>query len=136
MNNGNEDTLPPIYYQDEPLINEVQQAAIRYAEVEPGKIREWRNPAAKKAWLPEISVGLNRDATDLWHWETGSTTKIDDDALRKGKDTIDWDISLKWDLGELIWNQNQNIPYWNGRNLTIKQGFCSRLNLHLMPCLW
>lgn len=107
LNNGNHDTPPQLCYKDEPSINEVQQAAIRYAEVEPGKIREWRNRAAKRAWLPEMSVGVNRDVTDLWHWETGSTTKTDDDALRRGKDTLEWDISLKWDLGELIWNDAQ-----------------------------
>jgi hypothetical protein len=50
---------------------------------------------------------LNRDATDLWHWESGSTIKTDDDFLRKGKESIDWDISLSWDLGELIWNDDQ-----------------------------
>jgi hypothetical protein len=96
-----------IYYKDEPSINEVQQAAIRYAEVEPAKIREWRNLAAKKAWLPQLSIGIDRNTTDLRHWEGGSTTKPDDDILRRGKDSIEWDVSLSWDLSELIWNNDQ-----------------------------
>jgi hypothetical protein len=41
------------------------------------------------------------------HWETGSTTKNDDDVLRKGRDSLDWNVSLSWDLGELIWNGDQ-----------------------------
>ncbi len=96
-----------IYYKDEPKINEIQQAAIKYAEVEPEKIMQWRNKASKKALLPEVSIGVNRDAGDLWHWETGSTTKTDDDVLRRGKEIMDWDLTLSWDLSELIWNSDQ-----------------------------
>ena len=57
--------------------------------------------------MPQISVGLDRNSTDLWHWEGGSTTKTDDDVLRRGKDTVDWGVSLSWDLSELVWNDAQ-----------------------------
>lgn len=96
-----------LYLQDEASIAEVQEAAIRYAEVEPGKIKRWREQAARKAWLPSVNVGLDRSTTDLWHWETGSTTKTEDDALRRGRDAVDWDIALSWDLSELIWSDAQ-----------------------------
>ncbi|MFH1888487.1 MAG: hypothetical protein ABH806_00185 [Candidatus Omnitrophota bacterium] len=99
--------LMSLYYMDIPEINEVQQAAIKYAQVEPDKIIRWRKRAARKAILPRVSVGLDRSATDLWHWESGSTTKSEDDILRKGRDAIEWDISLSWDLSELIWNDAQ-----------------------------
>ena len=91
----------------EPDIRQVQKAAIEYAEVDPGKIIEWRKQAAKKALLPQVSVGVDRNTADLWHWEGGSTTKTDDDILRRGKDTVDWDMTLSWDLGDLIWNNDQ-----------------------------
>ncbi|MCK9594787.1 MAG: hypothetical protein PHH68_07335 [Candidatus Omnitrophica bacterium] len=90
-----------------PAIKPTQQAAIAYAEVNPEKIKQWRKQAAKKAWMPELSMGLARDTSDLFHWEGGSTVKADDDILRKGRDTVDWDIGLKWDLSEIIWNQDQ-----------------------------
>jgi photosystem II stability/assembly factor-like uncharacterized protein len=96
-----------LYPKAEPSIEEVQQAAISYAEVSPEKIKTWRKLAARKAWLPEVSMGLNRDTGDLLHWESGSASKDNDDILRKGKDSIDWDIALSWDLGELIWNNDQ-----------------------------
>jgi photosystem II stability/assembly factor-like uncharacterized protein len=99
--------IASLYIKDEPEINEVQQAAIRYAEVYPEKIERWRKQAAKKAWLPQVSLGVNRNTTDLWHWEGGSTTKTDDDILRRGRDSIDWDVTLSWNLGELIWNDDQ-----------------------------
>jgi len=95
------------YSQGEPSIKEVQQAAINYAEVAPEKIAQWRKKAAVKAMLPQVSVGVDRNTTDLWHWESGSSTKNDDDILRKGDDSIDWDVRLTWDLGELIWNEDQ-----------------------------
>jgi len=91
----------------EPTISQVQRAAIRYAEVEPEKIISWRKQAAHKAWLPEFSVGLNNDISDFRHWEGGSTTRENDDLLRKGKQALEWDVSLQWDLGELLWNPDQ-----------------------------
>ena len=54
-----------------------------------------------------MRIGIDRDTSDLWHWEGGSTTKTDDDILRRGKDTVDWDLTLSWDLGDLIWNNDQ-----------------------------
>jgi len=92
---------------EELSIREVQEIAIRYAEVGPDKIEQWRRLANKKAWLPEFSVGVSRNSADVWHWESGSSTKYSDDTLRRGRDTIDWDVSLKWDLSEIIWNDDQ-----------------------------
>ena len=96
-------------FKNEPTIAEAQRAAIRYAEVHPDKIKNWRSQAAKKAWLPEVSVGVDRDVSDYWHWETGSTgagNRLDDD-LRKGKDIISWDATMKWDFGNLVFNDDQ-----------------------------
>jgi len=97
------------YCKDEPKIKEVQEAAIKYAEVEPEKIKLWREQARKKAILPQVSIGLDRNTTDLWHWESGSTAigQSGDDLLRRGRDSTDWDVTLSWDLGELIWNNDQ-----------------------------
>ncbi len=89
-------------------IAEVQLAAMRFAEVEPEKIKNWRKLAAKKAWFPKMSLGANRDVTDLWHWESGSTTKDCDDNLRKGRDSVDWNINFSWDLGNIVWSDDQN----------------------------
>ncbi|MDD5409662.1 MAG: hypothetical protein PHC71_06195 [Candidatus Omnitrophica bacterium] len=91
----------------EPKIADVQKAAIEYAEVSPEKITQWRRRAAKKALLPQVNIGLDRNSTDLWHWETGSSTKNEDDILRHGQDSIDWDVGLSWDLSDLIWNEAQ-----------------------------
>lgn len=106
-NGAGKESAALFYYKDEPQISEVQQAAIEYAEVEPEKIIRWRKQAEKKAFFPKVSAGINRDASDLWHWESGSTTKTGDDVLVRGRDTVGWDITLTWDLGEIIWNADQ-----------------------------
>ncbi|MFA5176800.1 MAG: hypothetical protein WC440_01460 [Candidatus Omnitrophota bacterium] len=103
---GSQDIIAP-YSQGEPEIREVQKQAIRYAEVEPAKIINWRKQAQKKAILPKVSMGLARDTGDLWHWESGSSVSYCDDTLRRGRDSLDWDVTLSWDLGELIWNSDQ-----------------------------
>ncbi len=95
------------YLECEPKIKDVQDMAIRYAEVSPDKISQWRKSAGKKALLPKVTVGLDRNSTDLWHWESGSSSTSGDDLLRHGKESIDWDVSLSWDLSDLIWNDAQ-----------------------------
>ena len=90
-----------------PSVRLLQQAAIAYAEVDNEKIKQWRCACRKKAWLPQVNVGVNRDIGDLWHWESGSTTKENDDQLRKGRDALAWDLGLSWDLSELVWNNDQ-----------------------------
>lgn len=102
-----QDSPLSIYTKDEPSINQVQQAAIKYAEVNSEKIKQWRRCAKNKAWLPKVSIGLDRNVSDLWHWEGGSTTRADDDILKRGRDAVEWNLSLSWDLGEIIWNDDQ-----------------------------
>lgn len=95
------------FFAHEPTITEIQKAAIEYAEVHAEKIKNWRRAASRKAWLPTLHAGLSNSVADLWHWEGGSTTKEGDDILRKGRDAIEWDITLTWNLADLIWNEDQ-----------------------------
>ena len=90
-------------FEGEPGIIDVQKAAIEYAEVHPDKIKKWRDAAARKAFLPNVSMGLDRYVTDYWHWDSGTNP----DTLQKGKDTVSWDVTMTWDMGELIWNSDQ-----------------------------
>jgi hypothetical protein len=87
----------------EPSIQDVQRMAIDYNEVDEGKIKHWRRASQRKALLPTLSVGIDREATELFHWDTG----VNPDQLRKGRTTWDWDVSLAWDFSDLIWNNDQ-----------------------------
>lgn len=94
-------------YRHEPAIEQVHRWAIHHAEVEPEKIERWRRQAARKAWLPNLTFGMDRNTTDLWHWEGGSTTKVDDDILHRGRASADWNVNVSWNLGALIWSVDQ-----------------------------
>ncbi len=96
-----------IVLDGEPTFRELRDAAIKYAEVSPEKIKRWRAESKMSALLPKVSFGVDRNTTDLWHWEGGSTVKENDDILRPGRDTIDWDATISWEFGKLIWNDDQ-----------------------------
>ncbi|MCX5716058.1 MAG: YCF48-related protein, partial [Candidatus Omnitrophica bacterium] len=90
-------------FKCEPTIREIQQAAIKYAEVNKEKIDGWRKAAQAKAILPSLNVGIDKYWTDYYHWDAGPNP----DVLQKGKAPTDWSVSVSWDLGELIWNNDQ-----------------------------
>jgi photosystem II stability/assembly factor-like uncharacterized protein len=93
------------YYKDEPQINMVQDAAIHYAEVELEKIKEWRRKAKIKAALPKLTVGLDDSKNTNYEIYTSATTHY----VYEGPydRSSGWDVTLSWDLGNLIWNNDQ-----------------------------
>ena len=124
------------YLKYEPDIRGIQEAAIKYAEVSPEKIAQWRKGASRKALLPQVSIGLDRNSTDLWHWEGGSTTKSDDDVLRRGRDSVDWDIALSWDLSDLIWNDAQtSIDVRSKLMVELRDDILDQVNKLYFECL-
>ncbi|OGX08333.1 MAG: hypothetical protein A2Z88_01030 [Omnitrophica WOR_2 bacterium GWA2_47_8] len=90
-------------FGQEPDIKEVHDLAIRYADVSHKKIDGWKRAARYKAILPTVSVGLDRSATDYYHWDTGPNP----DVFTKGRDLLEWDVSVSWDFGDWIWNSDQ-----------------------------
>ncbi|MDI6791348.1 MAG: hypothetical protein QME81_00550 [bacterium] len=89
----------------EPTIREVQAAAIRYAEVEPEKIKGWRRRAAFKAVLPDVSLSYEKTIYG------SATTKVSsDDGGKYGVIVTGpnaWRTSLSWNLDDLIYNNDQ-----------------------------
>jgi photosystem II stability/assembly factor-like uncharacterized protein len=96
-----------IVLDGEPTFKELRDAAIKYAEVSPEKIKKWRAESKASALLPKVSFGADRNTTDLWHWETGSSTKAGDDILLPGQESVDWGATVSWELGNIIWNDDQ-----------------------------
>ncbi len=92
----------PVTLPQEPTILEVQEMAIKYADVHPNKIKRWYSALKKKAILPTLSVGLDRADGEFFHWDTGANP----DLLLKGRDHLDWDLSLSWDLADLVWDND------------------------------
>lgn len=113
-NNGKTDAID-LYLKDEPQINKVQQAAIKYAEVEPQKIMRWRKQAAKRAWLPKVTIDMDRDIDRTISnsiWGTSGTNSSpgkyfvgpDDETRYNNKN---WGVCLTWELGDLIFSDDQ-----------------------------
>lgn len=83
---------------NEPTIREVQEAALRYAEViHPDRIKTLRRNARLEALLP--SVSLDYDKTVY-----GSTSREFAYAGPR-----DWGLSLSWDVGDLVFNSQLRL---------------------------
>jgi hypothetical protein len=104
-----------LYSRNEPKIGEIQKAAVRYAQVDPEKIKEWRRLAAKRALLPSLSIGMDRDhnrtvSSSIWGiYGNGSTPGRyyigPDDQTRYRNNNLS--VSLTWELGDLIYSDAQ-----------------------------
>lgn len=94
-------------FENEPTIAQVQKAAIRYAEVQPEKIESWRRAASRKAYLPSVSFSRGFDEDENIDIDRGGTADPDKFIYGPPETSTDWSVSLNWDLGELIWNDDQ-----------------------------
>ncbi|MBU1810441.1 MAG: hypothetical protein KJ629_04790 [Candidatus Omnitrophica bacterium] len=86
-----------VLIEQEPSIEEIQQAALRYNEVHPDKIRKWRNALKYRALFPEVSLDFDKTIT--------TALGVGHSRVQVGPQ--DWGINLKWDVGDLIWNPSQ-----------------------------
>jgi photosystem II stability/assembly factor-like uncharacterized protein len=95
-------------FSHEPSIAEIREAAIEYAEVNSRKIYEWRKAAARRAFLPDVRFEYqkNRDWQSSTYFYSTSSEKYKDDDITEGRDK-EWSVSLTWELGDLIWNNDQ-----------------------------
>ena len=92
-------------FTHEPTIGEVREDAIRYAEVHPEKIRRWRQQAYLRTLLPTVDIGVGKDRANNVTLDQGTFPKfqlIDTQDQKSGLD-----LSVKWELGNLIWNGDQ-----------------------------
>jgi hypothetical protein len=90
-------------FSHEPTVRDVQMMAVDYAEANKSKIDAWRRQARIKALLPHVSVGIDRNFNDKYHWDTGPNP----DVLAKGRTANNWDAGVTWDFGDLIWSTDQ-----------------------------
>jgi predicted tellurium resistance membrane protein TerC len=84
---------------------------IRFAkedtEVHPEKIAHWRRQAALHALLPSFGMDYDRNE-DTYVTSMGSTTNPTFDRILSATDPSNGvGFSVDWDLGDLIWNNDQ-----------------------------
>lgn len=85
----------------EPTIRQVQEAALRYAEVvHPNKIKAMRRNARLKALLPDVDVNYDKTIQ-----AGGTTTHFGDFVIGPR----DWGLTLSWDVGDLVFNSQVRL---------------------------
>jgi photosystem II stability/assembly factor-like uncharacterized protein len=96
-----------VEFHQEPSIQATQQAAIRYANVSNEKIAHWQRQSRLKSLVPNLSAGIDKSVGNNIDLDRGSTS--DPDHFINGPADKDWgwDVSVNWDLSELIWSSSQ-----------------------------
>lgn len=94
-----------VAFDGEPTYKELQQAAIKFCDVSHEKIRNWQRDSRIKAIVPKLSLGMDN------HRSSNSTiyTSATRDYVAMGPDDLynALDVSVSWDLGNLIWSSDQ-----------------------------
>ncbi len=83
---------------NEPSIQEIQEAALRYNSVHPEKMASWKERIKYRALLPQLSIDYDRTI--------GSSFTQSGHYFAEGPH--DWGINLKWDIGDILWNPYEN----------------------------
>lgn len=92
-------------FNDEPTVKEVQDMAVRYAEVHPDKINKWRQRLKLRGLLPKVTLGIDHSISDTYEIYTNSSAFYT--VVGPKDNTEGWDISFSWDMGDLIYNEHQ-----------------------------
>jgi photosystem II stability/assembly factor-like uncharacterized protein len=89
----------------EPPFEELQKAAMAFADVEPEKIRRWQSESRLKSLLPKISLGVDNKTSTNYEIYTSATK----DYIVTGPEDMSkgFDVSVSWELGDLIWSDDQ-----------------------------
>ncbi|MDD5428149.1 MAG: hypothetical protein PHI58_02805 [Candidatus Omnitrophica bacterium] len=94
-----------IMFEGEPALRELQKAAIKFCDVSPDKISNWHRDSRLKALVPKVSVGMGNDRSSNTEIYTSATR---DYAVQGPEDySNNLDFSVSWDLGNLIWTNDQ-----------------------------
>lgn len=89
-------------FAHEPSVQDVQQKAIWYAEVDKGKIDLLRDQAKKQALWPDVNFSFSRDHIDRFN--VYSNGKIIDRPVEHDRK---WGVAVSWDLGEFLYSSAQ-----------------------------
>jgi ligand-binding sensor domain-containing protein len=81
-------------FKKEPSIAEIQQAALRYNEVHPDKIKQWRTALKFRGLFPTFSLDYDKTISVY------QSANVD----RAYVGPRDWGASFSWNIGDLVWN--------------------------------
>lgn len=107
-----------ITFDREPDFRELREAAMRFCDVSPKKITDWQRNSRIKALIPRVSVGIGKDRSTNTEIYTSATRDYSIVGPDDFSDSVD--VSISWDLGNLIYSDDQT-------NIDVR----SRLNTQL-----
>jgi hypothetical protein len=93
--------------KDEPAVEDVQKAVIRYSNTRNGKTRNWQIASRLKALLPSVSFSLGRARGNNIDLDRGGTNDADVYIVGPEEWDKDTDIGLSWDLGDILFSPSQ-----------------------------
>lgn len=101
----NRETPMSISFEEEPSLKDLQDAAIRYNDVSPEKIRKWHAESRMRSLVPKVTVGFDNSKSNTYEIYTSATR----DYIATGPDDISegFDVSVSWDLANLVWSDDQ-----------------------------
>lgn len=91
----------------EPTYKELQRAAIKFCDVSPEKIRKWHMESRARALLPKISLGIDKDSSTTYDIYTSSDSNKSYSVTGPDDISNGWNVGLSWDVGNLIWSDDQ-----------------------------
>ena len=90
----------PKYIKNEPTIRQLHQAAIKYNKIiDPKQIESHRWNARLQALLPDLNIDYDKTISS---YSNSSQTRF---TIGPG----DWGVSIKWNLGDLVWSEQQRL---------------------------
>lgn len=94
-----------IAFNNEPAFRELREAALNYGDISPDKIRNWQRDSRLKALVPKVSMGKYLHTSTNAEIYTSATR----DYVAFAPDDISngFDVSVSWDLGNLLYSDDQ-----------------------------
>ncbi len=95
-------------FDGEPSFKELQEAAIKFNDLDPDKIRKWHFESRMRALAPKVSVGFDNSTSNNYNIVAAATVP-DRDRVVIGPDDVNegFDLSVSWDLANIIWSDDQ-----------------------------
>ena len=102
-------------FNEEPSYNEIQDSAMRFAEVHPDKIAAWRRGASLRAFLPEVTFRYGASTLDgTTAYETYEWSEDMQSSSQSGTDSST-STERRSELGE-EWSTGEPTVTWSTRD--------------------
>jgi len=104
-------------FSNEPTVQEIQEVAMRFAEVHPDLIEGWRKGAKYRALLPKFNFVIDTGHKFLSRYQTIDQTKTTDYLQDYTADETEMSPNTAFDIKDILRNTSRNTQELITRNL-------------------